>query len=124
MTTAPTLPPPLPGAGPAAFGVFADVSLQQESLSLEPSSKVTISIPSSLKPFELRIAGTHFCRKTLIDSSPPGSLEPLHGASWPSWQRFGVMKLYAGVVAACWISPGITLKSTSLSRQLGPSVSE
>src|SRR5258707_15108229 len=107
MTTAPTLPPPGPGVGPPAFGVFAACSPQHDSAPFSDSSKVTISKPSSLNPFVVSSIGIHFCRKSLTDRSPPGSFDPLHGSSWPSGHRFGVMKLNDGVVPAWAISPGM-----------------
>ena len=41
MATAPTLPPPDPGVGPPAFGVFAAFSPQHESAPVSDSSKIT-----------------------------------------------------------------------------------
>ena len=68
------------------------------------SSKVTTSIPSCLNAGDARIRGTHCDKKASDDTRPPGS-PSTQGASWPSWQRFGVMKEKFGVVAADARSP-------------------
>src|SRR4051794_9270214 len=122
ISTAPILPPPEPGDGPAALGVFAACSLQHDALSSSASSNEMTSRPSSLYPGESRIFGTHSCRNASIDLSPPGRFPSTHGSSCPSLQRSGVMKLNDAVVAAAEMSPGIAVRSTSFSLQLGPSM--
>src|ERR1700738_2835769 len=95
-STPPTLPPPLPPDWPPAAGVFAAFSPQQELVSLlDASSKMTASRSPCCYAGESTIWGTQVCRNWSGETSPPG-WPSTHGASWPSWQRFGVMKLKLG----------------------------
>ena len=97
--TAPTFPPPGPGAGPPGSGVLKPgCSLQQALESVVPSrgspsasSNVTSSRPLSLKAGEFVIRGTQSWRNEFAWVIPPGP-PSAHGVSWPSLQRSGVMK--------------------------------
>src|SRR5712691_4003447 len=100
-STAPTLPPPgpvIPGNGEAGPGV----SPQHDSASeLPASSKMISSSPLLLNASEPVIFGTQVSRKASMSSSAEAPLVWLvQGKSWPSLQRFGVMKAYFGVFVA------------------------
>src|SRR5579863_2048714 len=113
ISSAPMCPPPGPvppgcgEPGPAA-------SPQQDEVSESAaSSKVISRRPPCLNAAEPVIFGTQVCRN--LSMSPPAEV-PLcwlmHGKSWPSLQRFGVMNEKAGVVEAFFrsvaspVSPG------------------
>src|SRR6059058_949708 len=91
--TAPTRPPPEPGVGPPLLGVFGPCASPQHELAspVLASSKVTITSPPSAYAGDATILGIHCFRNASALTSPPGSFEPLHGSSWPSWHRLGVM---------------------------------
>src|SRR5438128_9424231 len=100
-STAPTLPPPgpvMPGKGDAGPGV----SPQHASVSeLPASSQMISSSPFFLNASEPVIFGTQVSRKASMSSSAAAPLVWLvQGKSWPSLQRFGVMKANFAVFVA------------------------
>lgn len=58
------------------------------------------------------ITGTHWRSHASTATSPPG-LPSMHGLSWPSLQRFGLITLKFGVVAMLARSSGIRVSGTS-----------
>src|SRR3954469_20372426 len=108
MTMLPVRPPPEPSTpGIGEFGPGCSPQHAPASLAAA-SSVVTRRSPSFLNAGDASIFGTHTDRKWSIEVRPP-AFEPLaslpvHGASWPSLQRLGVMKEKFGVLATVFRS--------------------
>ena len=89
----------MPGIGSDGPGCSPQQAVESDVLA---SSVVMMRRPSRWNAGDFLIRGTHTDRKWSTDTSPPllppvASL-PLHGASWPSSQRLGVMNEKLGVV--------------------------
>ena len=106
------------------FGVFGLIgSPQQSSAPDADSSNVTMRRPPSAYAGDPVIRGTQVCRKVFAAPRPPGP-PSAQVASWPSWQRSGVMNEYDGVVEALARSPCSAFRFTTFELQIGRSMIE
>jgi len=95
-------------------------ALESDS-TLSDSSKVIMSRPSFRNAGESRMRGTHSRSQASALTRPPGS-PSTQGASWPSWQRFGVMIARFGVLSTAARAAGRASRSSTLRAQSGEPV--